>query len=99
MEAPGAERGGEVLAQDLEGHLAVVLEVRGGVHGRHAARAELSLAVVAVRQCLLQPLEEFGHSGHVSLRHRQPGVALARASRTIGWNSMSALFQRSAKRR
>ena len=41
-----AERLGEVLAQDLDGDVAVVLEVAREVDGRHAAGAELALDAV-----------------------------------------------------
>ena len=44
----GAEDGGELGVQHLERDLAVVLEVVGEVHRRHAARAELALDAVAV---------------------------------------------------
>ena len=47
-EALGAERGGQLGAQDLHRHLAVVLEVLGEVDRRHAALAELPFDAVAV---------------------------------------------------
>ena len=47
-EAVGADHGGELGLQDLERHLAVVLQVLGQVHGGHAALAELALDQVAV---------------------------------------------------
>ena len=50
-EALGADDGGELGAQDLDGDLAVVLEVLGEVHRGHAARAELALDPVAVGEC------------------------------------------------
>ena len=46
-EALLAERGGELLPQHLERDLAVVLQVVGEIHGRHAAGAELALEAVA----------------------------------------------------
>ena len=49
-EALGADHGGELRLQDLERHLAVVLEVLGEVHGGHAALAEFALDAVAVGQ-------------------------------------------------
>jgi hypothetical protein len=48
QEALGADDGGEVGTQDLDGDLAVVAEVLGEVDGRHAALAELALDAVAV---------------------------------------------------
>ena len=47
-EALGAEDGRELGAEDLEGDLAVVLQVVGAVDGGHAAAAELALDRVAV---------------------------------------------------
>ena len=44
------ERGGEVFAQHLDRHLAMVLDVLGEVHGGHAARAELALDLVAAAE-------------------------------------------------
>ena len=44
----GADDGGELRLQDLERHLAVVLEVLRQVHRGHAALAELPLDAVAV---------------------------------------------------
>ena len=49
-EALGAERGGELGAQDLDGDVAIVLEVVREIDGGHAARAELALDAVAVGQ-------------------------------------------------
>ena len=63
-----------------------------------AARAQLALDAIPPGQRLLQPFDDFGYPGHVPPWHHQRGIALARASRTIGWNSMSAFFQRPAKR-
>ena len=47
-EALGAEDGRELGAEDLEGDLAVVLQVVGQVDGGHAAAAELALDRVPV---------------------------------------------------
>ena len=47
-EALGAEDGAELGVQDLDGDLAVVLEVLGEVDGGHAALAELTLDAVAI---------------------------------------------------
>ena len=47
-EALGADDGGELGLQDLERHLAVVLEVLGQVDGGHAPLAQLPLDAVAV---------------------------------------------------
>ena len=47
-EALAAEHRGQLGAQDLEGDVAVVLEVVREIDRRHAARAELALDAVAV---------------------------------------------------
>ena len=44
----GADDGGELGAEHLEGDLPVVLEVVGEVDGRHAALAQLALDAVAL---------------------------------------------------
>ena len=44
----GADDGGQLGAQHLDGHLALVLEVLGQVHRGHAAGPELALDAVAV---------------------------------------------------
>ena len=46
QEPLAAERLGEVVVEDLDGDVAVVLEVAGEVDGRHAAGAELALDAV-----------------------------------------------------
>ena len=45
-----ADRGGDLLAQHLDGDLAIVLQIVGQVDGGHATRAELALDAVAVAQ-------------------------------------------------
>ena len=62
-EALGAEGGGELGAQDLERHLAVVLQVLGEVDGGHAALAELPLDAVALGEGGLQSGHRLGHRG------------------------------------
>ncbi len=44
----GAESGGELGAEHLDGHLAMVLEILGEIHRRHAAGAEFALNRVSV---------------------------------------------------
>ena len=46
----GAEGGGEVGAQHLDGHLAVMLEILGEIDGGHAAGPEFALDGVAIRE-------------------------------------------------
>ena len=48
QEALGAEDHAQLGAEDLEGHLAVMLHVVGQVDGGHAALAHLPLEPVAV---------------------------------------------------
>ena len=50
-EAFRAHRGRQLGTQDLQGDLAVVLEVLGEIHDRHAAAAQLALKQVAISQC------------------------------------------------
>ena len=50
QEALGADDGGELGAEDLDGDGAIVLEVVREVDGGHAARTELALDAVAVGQ-------------------------------------------------
>ena len=57
----GAERGGQLGAQDLHRHLAVVLQVLGEVDRGHAALAELALDAVAVGEGRLQSGHRLGH--------------------------------------
>jgi len=68
----GAEDGGELGPEDLDGDLAVVLEVLGQVDRGHAAAANLALDRVVVGEGGPQPPEEIGHHppSPVSLRLR-----------------------------
>ena len=56
LEPLGAEGGGELGEEDLEGDRAVVPEVLGQVDDGHAAAAELTLERVAVRECIAQAI-------------------------------------------
>jgi hypothetical protein len=49
-EAFGTERGGEIGVQDLDGDVAIVLDVVREIDRGHAARAEFALDAVAVGQ-------------------------------------------------
>jgi hypothetical protein len=57
----GAEHGGQLGAEHLEGDVAVVLEVVGEGDRGHPARAELPLDRVAVRHRRLQGFQPLGH--------------------------------------
>jgi hypothetical protein len=60
QEPLGADGVGQLGAQDLERDLAVVLDVVGEVDDSHAARAELALDAVVVRQGGVQGLDRVG---------------------------------------
>ena len=60
LEALGAERGGELGMQDLEGDRPVVAEVVGEVDRGHAAAAELALDRVAAGESCLQRCASVG---------------------------------------
>ena len=60
----GAEHGGEFGLEDLERDLAVVLQVLGEVHGRHAALAELALDAVAVGERHRESVAD--HAGNIA---------------------------------
>jgi len=53
----GAEHGGQLGPQHLEGHLAIVAEVLGEVDGGHAAGAQLALDAVAVGEGSAEALD------------------------------------------
>ncbi len=59
-EAAGAHGRGDLGAQDLERHLAVVLHVQGEVDRRHPALPELALERVAVRERRAERIEWAG---------------------------------------
>ena len=61
-EALGTERGRQLRAQHLHGHLAVVLGVLGEIHGRHAAGAELAGDPVPAGQRGGEAIDRMGHS-------------------------------------
>ena len=62
----GAEGGGELRAQHLQRHFAVVLQVLGEVDSGHAALSELPLDAVALGQGSLQSGYRLGHRGLLS---------------------------------
>ena len=63
LEPFGAERGGQLGVQDLERDRAVVPEVVGEEHRRHAAAPELALEPVPVCQAALELVTEVCHAG------------------------------------
>ncbi len=90
-EAVGAEDGGELGLEDLDGDLAVVLEVVGEVDGGHAAGPKLALDAVAVGQCRGEAVV---HGDVTAERPRKPddvGIrsesSRARSSGMVGWQA------------
>ena len=67
-EALGAESGGELGVEDLEGDGAVVLEVAGEEDGGHATAAELALERVTAAKPCLEVRPQVGHVRFVSGR-------------------------------
>ena len=57
QEPLGPDHGGELGPQDLEGDLAIVLEVLGEIDGGHAAGTQLALDAVAIGQCSGEAVE------------------------------------------
>ncbi len=57
----GADHRGEFGAQHLDGDLALVLQVLGEIHGRHAAFAEVAFDLVAVGEGGREPGGDLGH--------------------------------------
>ncbi len=100
-EALGPDHRGELRAEHLECHFAMVLDVLGQVDGRHPARAELALEHVAVPECIGDLRRWCGHSyrgggGAVNLRRsparRQQGaftLHLSRFTRLISGHAVA----------
>jgi hypothetical protein len=76
-EALGAEGGGELGAEDLEGDSAVMLQVLGEVDGGHAALPELPLDAVALGEGGLEAGHRVGHVGLWSGCWKMGGVGAA----------------------
>jgi hypothetical protein len=58
-----AQRGGELGPDDLDGDLAIVLEVVSQEHDRHSTTPELPVERVLTSQAVLQPRAEVGQLG------------------------------------
>ena len=58
----GAERGGHVGVEDLEGDGAVVLDVVREEHGRHAASSHFALELVGSTESVLDQATDVGHT-------------------------------------
>src|SRR5688572_22180577 len=83
LEEPvGAQDGGELGVEDLDGDLAAVLQIFGEIHGRHAAAAELPLDAIAIREGdgeSIERLHQFwSRRWRTSLRSSPSGRARAR---------------------
>ena len=63
QEPVGAERDGELLAEHLDGHRAVVLQVLRTIHEGHPALADLALDGVPLSQGGAQAVEQVGQRG------------------------------------
>src|SRR5262249_45509275 len=75
IEPVGAERGGQLRSQDLDGDLAIVSEVLGQIDSRHAAPAEFTLDRVAVHQDQAEPLQSVAYQRIAQLRPQIGGVS------------------------
>ena len=62
-EPVGPDGQGQLRTQDLEGHLAPVLEVLGEVDRGHPAGPELPLDLVPIGECEGQAVAVVGHRG------------------------------------
>ena len=60
-EAISAECGGELGAKNLDGDLAIVLQVVGEIDSGHAAGPEFALDAVTVSEGAIQRCNEVGH--------------------------------------
>ncbi len=63
-EALGPERGGQLGREHLDRYVAAVLSGRGPIDVGHAAAADLSIDLVAIRECSSQAIELIHHGGH-----------------------------------
>ena len=80
----GAEDGGELRPEDLDGDLAVVLQVVREIDSGHATRAELALDAVAVGKDGAEAAERVGHWPQVTCGSR---LLVARAY--VAWALLS----------
>ena len=81
-EALGAEAGGQLGMKHLDRDGAVVLEVAGEVHGRHAAAAQRALDGIAVGQGLLEPYRSLEHRAAPAGAHVGGPAAASRSGET-----------------
>jgi len=78
QEPLGPDHGGELGAEDLQGHPPGVADVLGQVDGGHSAGADFALQAVAVGQGALQATQQLRHRGLLGgderkMRTRAPG--------------------------
>jgi hypothetical protein len=81
QEAIGAEQGGDVRSQHLQGHLAFELQVLGEPDRGHAARTELAVEAVTIGQGRGEALEHCVHGTRTSGSGRFTSQMLACTSR------------------
>src|SRR6185312_10109386 len=67
-EALGAEDGRELGVEHLDSDLAMVLQILGEIHGRHAAGAEFALDAIAIGQRWGQSSNGVAHCFNFALR-------------------------------
>ena len=70
------ERRAEVRVEDLDGDVAIVLEVVREIHGRHPARAELSLDPISGGEGVRQARGDVAHGAARALARRFATIAV-----------------------
>ena len=73
QEALDSEHGGELGAQHLQGDGAIVLQIPGEIHGRHATGADLTLDSVVLGEGRPETFQRIGHG----VRRYRPGKGAA----------------------
>ena len=71
-ESVGPEGGGKLGAQDLERHLAAVLEILGQVDRRHSALSQLTVEPVSVDESGAQSFQNVSHDPSTVLPRMSP---------------------------
>ena len=91
-ESLGAERGGELGAQDLERDGPIVPEVVGEIDGGHAAASELALDAIAIGQGGREEVGRLGQRGDRRMPYRvrmgrpsERAVCQRKMPRTVGF--------------
>ncbi len=79
-EAVGAEDGGQLGLEDLDGDVALVLEIAGEEHRGHATLAQLALQAVAAGQRAAESIRHTIHGRSSALAHDPPAPRIRAAS-------------------